>query len=106
MMRDVTLSVRTAIEVIDEDRVLKERAAVFEVAREVQELGVWRVARGQTGIEQASTVSHQRRTTCQGTSPSLEAPSRHATAHLEARSPLCYTLNEAGAASVASARCP
>ena len=51
MMRDVTLSVPTAIEAMEEDRVLKEREAVFEVARQVQELGVWRVARGQTGIE-------------------------------------------------------
>ena len=101
MMRDVTLSVRTAIEVIDEDRVLKERAAVFEVAREVQEPGVWRVARGQTGIEQASTVSHQRRTAFQGTSPSFLVAWSPKVSQVsdwtrEWTRPICHDLEDAG----------
>ena len=48
-MRDVTLSVPTAVEAMTEDRVLKEGEAIFEVGWEMRELGVWRVAANQTG---------------------------------------------------------
>ena len=46
MMRDVTLNVPTAIEAMEENGVLKEREARYEVGWVVGELGVWRVVGG------------------------------------------------------------
>jgi len=48
MMRDVTLNVPTAIEAVEEDRVLKEREAMYEAGCVVGELWVWRVVRNQS----------------------------------------------------------